>query len=763
MNWKTSERLILMTDKWGGLMKTTLTLVVLCICLTLTAFSQDLFELKSVQSKILLAYDLNDYSLLDAAIIDLQKIILDRGSDPYVLSKAHLLTGDAYFYKGYYSTAIEAYEKALQYTGKDDQDYPYAVYSKCYATYHMAMETHQSQRDSLLNQALILLEQLVSFSGYQQDYYLLKGMIQKAKGDYLAASSSFDAVTDPSAIGFASYYKGLIFFEQGNYPSAIMAFERAKQFGQSPELMAASIYQTIRAMMNLQNYREALSYSENLVRNYSTTRYRDEIFMLHVELLYRTGEYANAARYIDYIIENAKSTRDLFDAYNAMGWLAYKSGNYETALANWNKAISVGAAEYPIETFEVAKQAINVLRNTGDSAKMVSYLNQMKATFPSQGTALDLESAKVYLSLGRYSEAEVLLQRVLSSGLFYQDANYTLAQLYQKTGDMKRAQDYVDRVIRSGNQAAVFQGYTFQGDLYLQTGDYQKAKIAYENALKNASEAERSQAILNLGIVALNAKDYATAQKQFETLKTEITKDLSAALDAAFYMAETYIARNLPASALNEYDWILRNDVSKKYYKTVTLKKYTVMLDTNQDPLEIARQIDAALQVTSDSALSAELRYLRAEAYLKKGDLISAFEALRDASFDRLSAGSKGGYLYIRGKYYASQGNEGEMRAAFEQLIDQYPQSPKTPWAIQDYALYYYNKNDYTNAKNQFFKLITSYPDFSKNDTAYYYIGLCYEKSGERDKALKIYQDLVAKYPASSRVSEAKKRIEALQ
>jgi len=752
-----------MMDKWGGLMKKILALVLLCTCLTLTAFTQDLFELKSVQSKILLAYELNDHSLLDAAIMDLQKIILDRGSDPYVLSKAHLLTGDAYFYKGFYSLALESYDKALQYTGKDDQDYPYAVYSKCYATYHMALETQQSNRDSLLSQALILLEQLVSFSGYQQDYYLLKGMIQKAKGDYLGASASFDAVTDPDAVGFASYYKGLIFFEQGNYPSAILAFERANQFGQSPELMAASIYQTIRAMMNLQNYREALQYSENLVRNYSTTRYRDEIFMLHVELLYRTGEYENAARYIEYIIESAKSTRELIDAYNAMGWLAYKSGNYETALTNWNKAITVGAAEYPIETFEMAKQAIDILRNTGDSAKMVAYLNQMKATFPSQGTALDLESAKVYISLGRYSEAEVLLQRVLSSGLFYQEANFALAQLYQKTGDMKRAQDYVDRVIRSGNQAAIYQGYTFQGDLYLQTGDYAKAKIAYENAMKNASDAERSQATLNLGIVALNAKDYTTAQKQFEILKNEITKDLSAALDAAFYLAETYIARNLPTSALSEYDWILRNDVSKKYDKTVTLKKYTVMLETNQDPLEIARQIDAALQTTSDSSLSAELKYLRAEAFLKKGDLISAFEALRDANFDQLSTGSKGGYLYIRGKYYASQGNEGEMRASFEQLIDQFPQSPKTPWAVQDYALYYYNKNDYNNAKNLFFKMITSYPDFSKNDTAYYYIGLCYEKSGERDKAIKIYQDMIAKYPASSRVSEAKKRIEALQ
>jgi hypothetical protein len=29
-------------------------------------------------------------------------------------------------------------------------------------------------------------------------------------------------------------------------------------------------------------------------------------------------------------------------------------------------------------------------------------------------------------------------------------------------------------------------------------------------------------------------------------LKIEITKDLSAALDADFYLAETYIARNLP-------------------------------------------------------------------------------------------------------------------------------------------------------------------------------------------------------------------------
>jgi tetratricopeptide (TPR) repeat protein len=736
---------------------------IIIIALTSVILSQELFELKSVQSKIMLAYELNDASLMDTAIADLQKFILNNGSNPYNLSKAHLLMGDAHFYRGQYTLALESYDKALQYTGRDDQDYPYAIYSKCYTLYHIASETQQSNRSSILNQALTTLEGLVSFAGYQQDYYLLKGMIQKANGDYLGASASLDLITDSDTIGFASYYKGLIFFEQGNYPSAIMAFERARQFGQNPELMAASIYQTIRAMMNLQNYREALPFSEELVKNYSTTRYRDEIFMLHVELLYRTGEYQNAAKYITYIMEGAKTTKELMDAYDAMAWLAYKTGDYNTALENWNKAISAGAQEYPQETFEMAKRAIEVLRNTGDSAKMVSYLNQMKATFPTQSTPLDLESAKVYISLGRYSEAEVLLQRVLSSGLLYQEANFAMAQLYQKTGDLKKAQDFIDRVIRSGNQSQVYNAYAFQGDLYLQMGDYDKAKLAYDNAMKNASDAERSQAILNLGVVALNAKDYTTAQKQFETLKSEISKDLSAALDASFYLAETYLARNLPSNALKEYDWILQNDVSKKYLKTVTLKKYNVMLETNQDPLEIVRQIDTVLGTAYDPSLEAELRYLKGEAYLKKGDLIAAQDAIRPINFEALSVGSKGGYLYIRGKYYASQGNEGEMRASFEQLIDQYPQSPKTPWAIQDYALYYYNKSDFNTAKNLFFKLITTYPDFSKNDTAYFYVGLCYERSGERDKALKIYQDLVAKYPSSTRVTEAKNRIAALQ
>lgn len=738
-----------------------------CLLLALLAiaslFAQDLFELKSTQNKILMAYELNDTSLIETAIVDLQKIIVANVGNGYILSKAYLLTGDANFYLSQYTVALDAYTKALEYTGKDDQDYPYALYSRCYTLYHMALETYQSNRPALLNQALSTLEELFGFQNYLQDYYLLKGMILKANGDYLGASASLDSITDAYTIGYASYYKGLIFFEQGNFPSAIMAFERARQFGQSPELMAASIYQSVQAMMKLQNYREALVYSEELVKNYSSTRYRDEIFKLHIELLYRSGEYQNASKYIEYIIQSAKTTRELIDAYDAMAWLAYKSEDRNFALENWNKAIEAGAADYPQETFEMAKRAIEVLRATGDSAKMVAFLNKMKATFPTQVTPLDLESAKVYISLARYSEAEVLLQRVLSSGTLFQEANFTMSQLYQKTGDLKKALDYVDRVIRSGNPPYVFSGYSLQGDLYMQMGDYEKAKVSYNNALKNASDSDRNQAMLNLGVVALSARDYTTAQTQFETLKNESSKDLAIALDASFYLAETFIARGIPASAVREYDWILLNDFTKKYQKTVLLKKYTVMLETNQDALEIAREIESVLQKTTDASLLAELSYLRGEAFLKKGDLISAFEAIRQLNFELLSENSKGAYLYIRGKYFASAGNEAEMKNAFDILIESYPQSPKSPWGIQDYALYYYNKNDFNTSKNLFVKLITTYPDFSKNDAAYYYIGLCYERLGEKDKARKIYQDLVAKFPASARVTEVKKRLEALQ
>ncbi len=729
----------------------------------LLSFSSDLFELKSIQERIEQANIFNDESLLDSCIKDLQKVILNSGGNSSVLSKAYLILGDAFFYRQDFLQAYENYEKATSIAGKDDESYPYALYSMIYSRYHTASQSAGTAKEEYLKQAYSMLDELSNYGEYLQDSYLLRGMVLRYMGDYLGAVASLDKITSEELKGFSSYYKGLILFEQKNFPSAILAFKKAQEYGEEKELVAASIYQVVIAQMNLKNYRDALLNSENLIREYSDTRYKDQFFSLHVELLYRTGNYQNAEKYIDQIMQNAGTVKQKMEAYNAMAWLAYKSDDSKSAVDNWTKGMEIGADSYSQEAFEMAKNAINALRQQDNTAVLVSFLNKVKSTFPSKSSEMDLESAKVYLSLGNFSEAQALLNKVLSSGILYQEASYWSAELYKEKGDFNKAVEYIERVIQSGNQKYIFMGYKFKGDLYYQKGDYQKSIESYNISLNYASEEEKPQIILNMGIVALNEKDYTNAQIYFNKLKNEYSSNLEYSLDGSFYLAETYLARLSYSQAIKEYDWIISNDTTGRYTNNAMLKKYETMLESSSDYDSIIYQIDDSISKTYDDTLKRELGYIKAEAYLKKGDLYSAFDNVKSLSEMGLSDSTIGGILYIKGRYYTYQNNEVELKKNYDRLIEEFPLSPKTPWGIQDYALYFYNSNSFNEAKNLFFKLLSSYPDFQKSDAVYYYIGLCYEKLGEKDKALKIYEDFPKKFPNSSRINEVNAKLISLK
>jgi len=223
------------------------------------------------------------------------------------------------------------------------------------------------------------------------------------------------------------------------------------------------------------------------------------------------------------------------------------------------------------------------------------------------------------------------------------------------------------------------------------------------------------------------------------------------------------MARGYYDQAIKEFDWIIKKDNTGKYVNDAILKKIETKIESSNDYDSIIYEINNTISETFDELLKKELAYLKAEVYLKKGDVYSAFENVKNLSEIGLMDSTIGGILYIKGRYYAYQNNEVEMKKNYEKLISEYPLSPKTPWALQDFALYYYNGNSFNESKNLFFKLLSSYPDFSKADAAYFYIGLCYEKLGEKDKALKIYREFLTKFPNSSRIKEVENKIQFLQ
>src|SRR6056297_482059 len=349
-----------------------------------------LLELRSLQQQIEYANNLNDMSLLDTSLESVNRLLLNNPGNLDFEGKAHVVLADAYFYKGGYNQAIGEYEKAMNVLMESSPEYPYSLYSLVYAYYYLIEESPESLKSNYINQAIFNLDKLSDYDEYKQDALLLRGMILKQRGDLSGAVNVFDQITRSDLTGTASYYKGLILYEQSNYPAAILAFEKAASLGQDRYLVAARIYRTVNAKINLKYYKEALEQSEKLVREFGGSRYKNEIFSQHVQLLYRTGDYNNAKRYIENELLSSTGEREKMEALNVLGWLAYETGNISEAVEQWEKAVNTGYVNFKQDAFEIARTCLQALGETGNSDRTLSFLTNIKSKFPEKKTELDL-------------------------------------------------------------------------------------------------------------------------------------------------------------------------------------------------------------------------------------------------------------------------------------------------------------------------------------------------------------------------------------
>lgn len=113
------------------------------------------------------------------------------------------------------------------------------------------------------------------------------------------------------------------------------------------------------------------------------------------------------------------------------------------------------------------------------------------------------------------------------------------------------------------------------------------------------------------------------------------------------------------------------------------------------------------------------------------------------------------------------------------QLITQFPNSKFAPEAEQrlreiqeviaasemKVASYYHGKGSHPAAANRFNGLIAQYPLFSGADEALWMQGDSYERMGNRfrPQAVTSYQKIVRDYPLSTRVDDAKKKLQSLE
>ncbi|MGH7505563.1 MAG: tol-pal system protein YbgF, partial [Longimicrobiales bacterium] len=119
--------------------------------------------------------------------------------------------------------------------------------------------------------------------------------------------------------------------------------------------------------------------------------------------------------------------------------------------------------------------------------------------------------------------------------------------------------------------------------------------------------------------------------------------------------------------------------------------------------------------------------------------------------------------MYEAGVAKAGEGAYSTARAAFEALLDQYPNDPLAPEAQYQLAETYYLEQEYDRAIEELEKVERQWPRSARAPAALLRAGVISEEQGERDAARAYYEQVRQRFPSSDEAREAARRLEALR
>jgi tol-pal system protein YbgF len=118
--------------------------------------------------------------------------------------------------------------------------------------------------------------------------------------------------------------------------------------------------------------------------------------------------------------------------------------------------------------------------------------------------------------------------------------------------------------------------------------------------------------------------------------------------------------------------------------------------------------------------------------------------------------------LYSEAKKAFDDGNVESARKGFQQLLDDYPQSPQADNAQFWIGETYYREKWYEKAILEYQKVIEQYPSGNKVPAALLKQGLSFLNIGETNNARLVFKELVAKHPSTNEASIARQKLESL-
>ena len=347
--------------------------------------------------------------------------------------------------------------------------------------------------------------------------------------------------------------EGMQLVETLDYQGALTAFDEAEAQKENSRLIARG--RGI-ASMGLTEYDQAVQYfTEALELSDGWVQNVDYDMNYYLAAAYRkNGQPAEAKKVYDAILGLKPEEKD---AYFLRGSAELELGDYESAKADFDKAISMDPKNYDrlIEIYEA-------LADYGYREVGQEYLQNVLNT----DKKLDAyDSGRIYYYLGDYQKAYLALEEAKGKGGV--DSYLYLGKAYAATGDYNYASSvYSNYLSKQGPDAEI---YNQLGLCEMAKKDYQKALEAFQTALDQG--AEQTQELYNLtAVCAMKTEDYAKALECFQAgiaLAESKTGDDKTKADTALLQEMEY---NVIVCYEKQADWENAKSAMKQYQEDFT-------------------------------------------------------------------------------------------------------------------------------------------------------------------------------------------------
>lgn len=563
------------------------------------------------------------------------------------------------------------------------------------------------------------LEKYRSAAGNYKDLFKSYAKHRNERNYFRAGYSSFkienkddaiqylkrSAVADDSVGAYASYYLGVIYTEQKNWPFAITSFENTAKY--PTVIREDALYHQARSLMELPNYQGVIEVLNTYRSSYEPGRFSTEVKEMLGVAYAQTNNYDLAIQHIE---ELDRLTPQMKQTYQRVSFLK-------------------GVALFNDKKFSLA---VEVFQKSLIHDEDPSITQQ---TYYWVGEALSLldqqdEALFYYKSVSRAPSNEVYLKAIYGRA-------YASYNLKDYAGALQAFKQFESQNATDVNKKYLTDALLRMGDCLFALKDYQRG-IDYYTKAEKAGNKNKDQIYFQIGLLNRYLDKDTMAKQYFNRLIKELPES-SKADHAYFQMAQIDFEEGNSKKAIETYRMFMMRYPSSDFIPFALLNQAVAFDNEGQVESCITNYKEILDRFPRHQTANSALLGLQDKNTAGQFDEFDEYLAKYKQANPNSEALENIEFESARANYY-SQKYELAIKG-FEDFIKGYSKSSLIPEAQYLIADAYYRQDRYEKSLNYFRKL-EEMKDFSKYDKVLYRLASIESLEGNLSKGNAYYYQL---------------------